>query len=166
MNGGLGGSSRHRLRIFLSEVEAAGIEVCIIDTAAGLFGVTADVLTACSGVIVPQQAEPLGVRSVPKMLEALARMRVANPRLEVLGVVLTMVQVSLDESRESALALRSILPEEMVLRSEIPRDDLFIKASARGLPVGVLPEGSGALRIFDQLRGEVELKLRRRSQIS
>ena len=166
MNEGLAGSSRHRLRIFLAGVEAAGFEICIIDTAAGLFGVTADVLAACSGVIVPQQAEPLGVRSVPKMLEALARMRSVNPHLEVLGVVLTMVQASLDESRESAMALRSILPEEMVLRSEIPRDDLFIKASARGLPVGVMPEGSGALKIFDQLRGELELKLRLRSKTS
>jgi len=166
MNGGLAGSSRHRLRTFLAEVEASGVEVCIVDTAAGLFGVTADVLTACSGVIVPQQAEPLGVRSVPKMLEALARMRSVNPRLEVLGVVLTMVQASLEESRESALALRSILPREMVLRSEIPRDDLFVKASARGLPVGVMPEGSEALKMFDHLREEVESKLSRKSTTS
>ena len=164
MNGGLAGSSRHRLRIFLADLEAAGVEICIIDTAAGLFGVTSDVLAACSGVITPQQAEPLGVRSVPKMLEALARMRSVNPRLEILGVVLTMVQASLDESRESALALRSILPEEMVLRSEIPRDDLFIKASARGLPIGVMSEGSGALKIFEQLREEVELELHSRSK--
>ncbi|MDA7888706.1 ParA family protein [Akkermansiaceae bacterium] len=163
MNGGLAGSSRHRLRNFLTEVEDSGIEVCIIDTAAGLFGVTADVLSACSGVIIPQQAEPLGVRSVPKMLEALARMRAVNPRLEVLGVVLTMVQGNLEESRESGVALRSILPSEMVMRNEIPRDDLFIKASARGLPVGVMPEGSGALAIYEQLRLEVDEKLRRRS---
>ena len=164
MNGGLPGSSRHRLRTFLEDVEASGIEVCIIDTAAGLFGVTADVLSVSSGVIVPQQAEPLGVRSVPKMLEALARMRAVNPRLEVLGVVLTMVQANLDESRESAAALRSILPAKMVLRSEVPRDDLFIKASARGLPIGVMPEGSGALTIFDNLRSDIEERLRERSR--
>lgn len=162
MNGGLSGSSRHRLKTFLSEVEAAGIEVCIIDTAAGLFGVTADVLSVCDGVIVPQQAEPLGVRSVPKMLEALARMRSINPRLEVLGVILTMVQGALEESRESAEALRGILPAELVLRNEIPRDDLFIKASARGLPIGVMPEGSGALIIFENIRVEVETRLRTR----
>ena len=161
MNGGLSGSSRHRLRTFLAGVEDLGVEVCIVDTAAGLFGVTADVLSVCDGVIVPQQAEPLGVRSVPKMLEALARMRTVNSQLNVLGVVLTMVQGNLDESRDSAEALRSILPAEMVLRSEIPRDDLFIKASARGLPIGVMPEGSGALTIFDNLRLEIETRLRK-----
>ena len=94
MNGGLSGSSRHRLRTFLAGVE-------------------------------------------------------------------NLVQGSLDESRDSAEALRSILPAEMVLRSEIPRDDLFIKASARGLPIGVMPEGSGALTIFDNLRLEIETRLRK-----
>ena len=47
------------------------------------------------------------------------------------------------------------------LRSEVPRDDLFIKASARGLPIGVMPEGSGALTIFDNLRVDVEGRLRK-----
>jgi chromosome partitioning protein len=64
--------------------------------------VTADVLTAANAVMIPQQAEPLGIRSVPKMLEALTRMRIVNPHLKVLGVVLTMMQVKLPESRDTA----------------------------------------------------------------
>lgn len=159
LGGGAVGISLHRVRMFFRMAESEGFDVCIIDTAAGLFGITADVLSACNAVIVPQQAEPLGVRSVPKMLEALTRMRVVNPRLTVLGVVMTMVQNRLAESLEAVQALRNLLPQNMVMRNVIPRDDLFVRASAKGLPVGVMEEGSGVLAVFDSLRSEIESKL-------
>jgi hypothetical protein len=47
----------------------------------------------------------------------------------------------------------------MVFQTQIPRDDLFVRASARGLPVGVLKEGSQAVAVFDALRAEVAAKL-------
>jgi chromosome partitioning protein len=159
LGGGMMGANLHRVRSFLRETEGLGYDICIIDTAAGLFGATVDILSSSTGVLVPQQAEPLGVRSVPKMLEALARMRVVNPSLQVLGVVMTMVQPHLAESAEAAEALRNILPPEMVLRAVVPRDDLFIRASAKGLPVGVMDEGAGVLAVFDGLRAELEGKL-------
>lgn len=161
LGGGSMGVSLHRVRAFLRDVEARGFEVCIVDTAAGLFGATADVLSAATAVVVPQQAEPLGIRSVPKMLEALARMRIVNPKLTILGVVLTMMQKELAESRDTAEALRKLLPSELVLRTVVPRDDLFIRASAKGLPVGVMENGAGALAVFDNLRSEIEAKLER-----
>jgi chromosome partitioning protein len=149
----------HRIRGFVSQIRAMKYDVCIFDTAAGLFGVTADVLGVSNGVMVPQQSEPLGVRSVPKMLEALTRMRAVNPSLQVLGVVLTMVKKELPESLESAQALRGLLPEEMVMQTEIPRNDLYVQASARGLPVGVMAEGAKTLTIFEQLRLELEQRI-------
>jgi chromosome partitioning protein len=129
-----------------------------MDTAAGLFGVTADVIACCDAALIPQQSEPLGVRSVPKMLEGLHRIRVLNPRLVVLGVVLTMVQDDLTESREAAQALRQLLPEGMVFQTAIPRDGIYVKASAKGLPVGILEDGDIAQSVFDSLRSEVETK--------
>ncbi|MBL47869.1 MAG: hypothetical protein CMP28_02830 [Roseibacillus sp.] len=157
--GGATGESLQRVGGFLGEVEAVDTEVCIVDTAAGLFGVTADVLSAVGAVLVPQQAEPLGVRSVPKMLEALTRMRTTNPDLVILGVLLTMMQAQLPESRDTGQALRGILPPELVMQAVVPRDDLFIQASARGLPVGVMENGSESLAVFDNLRLEIERKL-------
>lgn len=158
---GGGGMGAHlaRVRAFLRGVAARGFDLCLIDTAAGLFSVTGDVIASSDAILIPQQAEPLGVRSVPKLLEGLNRLRVMNPRLTVLGVCLTMVQDELPESTEAAAALRNLLPEEMVFRTQVPRDPLFVRASARGLPVGVLEDGAGALRVFDALRGEIEEKL-------
>ncbi len=156
-----GGMGAHlaRVRAFLRGVEARGFDLCLIDTAAGLFGVTGDVITSSDAVMIPQQAEPLGIRSVPKLLEGLSRLRIMNPRLTVLGVCLTMVQHELAESAEAAAALRQLLPPEMVFQTQIPRDSLFVRASARGLPVGVLEDGAGAQAVFDALRMEIEAKL-------
>ncbi len=156
-----GGMGAHlaRVRAFLRGVDARGFDLCILDTAAGLFGVTSDVIVSSEAVIIPQQAEPLGIRSVPKLLEGLNRLRVMNPRLTVLGVCLTMVQNDLAESTEAAVALRQLLPPEMVFKTQIPRDGLFVRASARGLPVGVLEDGAGAQIVFDSLRAEIEAKL-------
>ena len=47
----------------------------------------------------------------------------------------------------------------MVFNSQIPRQGLFVRASARGLPVGVLNGGAAAQAVFDNLRAEVTAKL-------
>jgi len=158
---GGGGMGAHlaRVRAFLHGVAVRGFELCLLDTAAGLFGVTGDVIAASDAVLVPQQAEPLGIRSVPKLLEALKRLCVMNPRLTVLGVCLTMVQDDLPESVDAAAALRQLLPPGRVFSAQIPRQNLFVRASARGLPVGVLHGGAAAQAVFDNLRAEINAKL-------
>lgn len=157
--GGGMGSHLARVRSFQRLVAAAGYEMCLFDTAAGLFGVTSDVVTSCDAVLVPQQSEPLGIRSVPKLLEGLNRLRVMNPRLQVLGVCLTMVQHDLEESVGAAAALRQILPEPLVFQTQIPRDGLYIKASAKGLPVGAMEGGGEIAAIFDALKLEIDTKM-------
>lgn len=153
------GSYLARVRAFLRAVAGLGFELCLVDTAAGLFGITGDVIAASDAILVPQQAEPLGIRSVPKLLDELARLRIVNPRLNVLGVCLSMVQSELAESREVGPSLRRLLPPGLVCRTQIPRDPLFLRASARGLPVGVLEDGAGVQAVFDALRDEIAAKL-------
>ncbi len=157
-----GGIGTHltRVRSLLQGAAARGYELCVIDTAAGLFGVAADVISSSQAVMIPQQAEPLGIRSVPKLLEGLDRLRVMQPRLHVLGLCLTMVQDDLPESVEAAAALCRLLPPELVFRTRIPRDGLFVRASARGLPAGVLENGAAIQQVFDSLRMEIESKLK------
>ena len=47
----------------------------------------------------------------------------------------------------------------MVFQTQIPRDGLFVRASARGLPVGVLEGGAATQCVFDALRAEIIAKL-------
>lgn len=156
---GTSGSHLTRVRAFLRNAAARRYDICLIDNAAGLFGVTSDIIASVDALIIPQQAEPLGIRSVPKLLEGLNRLRMINPRLNVLGVCLTMLQKNLAESTEADHSLRQLLPPEMVFSTSIPRDDIFIRASAKGLPVGVMENGDGAQFVFDSLRREVQDKL-------
>lgn len=156
-----GGMGAHlaRIRSFFRQAAQCGFDLCIIDTAAGLFGVTSDAIASSDALIIPQQAEPLGIRSAPKLLDSLHKLRITNPHLSILGICLTMVHQHLPESLESAAALRQLLPADMVFQTHIPRDDLFVRASARGVPVGALEEGLAAQSVFDALRAEVESKL-------
>jgi chromosome partitioning protein len=158
---GGGGTGTHlaRVRAFLRLVADRGFEICLLDTAAGLFGITSDVVASADAILIPQQAEPLGIRSVPKLLEGLTRLRIMNPRLNVLGVCLSMVQPELAESHQIAAALREVLPPEWVFQTQIPRDPLFLRASARGLPIGVLDGGAGIQSVFEALRAEIVAKL-------
>lgn len=152
-------SSYAQVKRFLTQVEEAGYDVCIMDTAAGLFGVTKDVLVCSNAVLVPQQAEPLGIRSVPKMLEELSKLRKYNSKLKILGVLLTMVQKEVEESTDAVKGLRHLLPEPLVMKNDIQRDVLFLKASAKGVPVGVLQGAADILDNFNQVRCEIEGKL-------
>ncbi|WP_083912991.1 ParA family protein [Rubritalea marina] len=148
-----------KVQAFLNEAESEGYELCLIDSAAGLFGVTRDLLLSADAVLVPQQAEPLGIRSIPKMLKGLKSLRNSNEKLTILGVLLTMVQRDLPESAEVADGIRDLLPEALVMREEIPRSDLFLKASGKGVPVGVMPEAESLLENFEKLRVEIDAKL-------
>lgn len=153
--GGSSGAHLARVRTFLHQISQRGFDLCLIDTAAGLFGVSGDIIASSDAVLIPQQAEPLGLRSVPKLLDGLGKLRVMNPRLQVLGVLLTMVQNDLEDSTEAASALRQLLPSELVFQSQVPRDGTFIRASARGLPAGVMENGAGIRKIFDDIRTEI-----------
>jgi len=148
-----------RLSQFLKESEIAGFDLCIVDTPAGLFGVTADILQCVDAVITPQQAEPLGIRSIPKMLESLTKIRESNPRLQVLGVLFTMVFPHLRESLEACIGMRQLLPPELTFDNEIQRNDLYVQASAKGLPIAALAEGAVISSIFDFVRDEIEQKM-------
>lgn len=152
------GTSMARVRSFLETVKSRGYEICLIDTPGGIFQLTSDIICSTDGVLIPQQAEPLAVRSVPKMLENLNRLRVVHPSMKVLGVVLTMVQQEMEESVEAMQALRQLLPAELMFQVSVPRDDLFVKASARGLPVGVMEDGGRVAVAFDAMRDEIETK--------
>ena len=66
LRGGGGGMGAHlaRVRAFLRSVSARGFDLCLIDTAAGLFGITGDVIASSDAIMIPQQARtarhPLG----------------------------------------------------------------------------------------------------------
>jgi len=154
------GGERKAIERILKGLGDRGVDLVLIDTPAGLTGCTADVLRIADFALVPQQAEPLGVRSLPQMLSALQALRQRGARLQLAGILLTMMQHGQHESAEVVRELRQIIPPRLMFDSVIPRDPLFLKASGLGVPLGLLyANPPAAAVVFDQLAAELEIRL-------
>lgn len=142
-----------------------GYDLVVVDTPAGMSGYTGHVLKCADYVVVPQQAEPLGARSIPYVLSALRHLRDSGYRVQLLGILLTMMQAGSESCESVVTELRELLPSEFLLRDMVPRDVDFLEASARGVPVGLLREIAppGAI-LFDKLAADMELRMRLRTE--
>lgn len=131
-------------------------DVIIIDTPAGLGPATRAALAAADFALVPVQAEPVSLRSLQQALRVIEHVRAhENRSLSLLGVLLTMVELKKESSREVAEALWSGF--DGVLETMIPRADVFASASRKGLPLSFLggPVSPEARR-FEWLANELE----------
>ena len=153
---------RERLRTIWSSFE--DYDLCIIDTEAGIHGLTRAIMSVSDFLLLPQQAEPLSARSMPRLLRHVADLRrelgddpQATPRLA--GLLLTMADSDQTVSREIEDDLRGMLPGELILETEIPRDAAFLKASRAGVPLGLLKNIPEVAEHFDDLATELEQKL-------
>jgi chromosome partitioning protein len=149
--------SREAIRRVIGEAAAEGYEVLLVDTPAGFFGPTLALAMESDFLLAPQQAEPLAIRSAPQILETIQAMQEKGLPAHLLGLVLTMVQRDQEESAGVLREVRQSLPEEVVLEPFIPRDPIFLKASAKGIPVSLLQKNPPASAlVFDQLAAEIE----------
>ena len=148
-----------RLRAALTTA-GQGHDVVLVDTPPGLYGATRGVLRAVDGVLVPLMAEPLAARALQPLLATLADLREREGGGELLGIVLTLLQSrqasSLDVARESW----RLFPGGRVFDTSIPRDEIFLEASAAGVPVALLRQRPPAMAsLFDALAAELEPRL-------
>jgi chromosome partitioning protein len=149
------------LRRCLSSLARSGYDLVIFDTPAGLGGTTGDVLKVTDFVVIPQQAEPLGMRSIPQMLHGIHQLRQSGAKLDVAGILMTMVQHEVRESADVIRELRALLPARLMLDTILPRDPTYLRASAAGVPVSLLyNQPPAAAHVFDQLAAELEPRLR------
>lgn len=148
------------LRRIIAELSTRPFDLILFDTPAGLSGSSGDVLRVADSVLIPQQAEPLGIRSIPQMLQAIQYLRNNGSKIEVAGILMTMVQADQKESTEVVRELRALVPAQLLCQTTIPRDPIFLKASAAGVPLGLLHRHPpAAAHVFDQLAAELELRL-------
>lgn len=155
--GGRSDRAPERLRDLLRQVDLLGYRCVLLDTAAGLNGVTEVIVRGSDWVLIPQQAEPLAVRSIPLLLETLARFRSEGSPMRVAGILLTMLSGQLDASVKVARELREMLPPALLFRQAIPRDPLFLEASALGLPLSLIRRNPPPTALlFDQIAAELE----------
>lgn len=133
-----------------------GQDFALLDCPSGLGMITRRALALADFALVPFQAEPLCLRSVSRVLRVLERVQATeNPRLQLLGILATMVEREHDASHSVMMELWTDFAG--VMDTVIPRNEIFATASLKGLPVGYLggrlpPEA----RRFQVLASEVE----------
>jgi chromosome partitioning protein len=151
-------------RLF-SDLDGRRYDLIIADTPAGMTGFTGHVLKSVDYVVVPQQAEPLGARSIPYVLSALRQLRASGHRIRLIGILLTMMQADSETCQSVVTELGDLLPAQFLLRDMVPRDPDFLEASARGVPVGLLRgvAPAGAI-LFDKLAADMELRMKLRTE--
>ncbi|MBK7540051.1 MAG: ParA family protein [Myxococcales bacterium] len=151
------GAQLARLR---DAASAAGVDVLLFDTPSGFGGITVGALRVCDWVVTALQAEPIALRSFPQLLEMLGALRRDGATAQLAGVVLTMMQL---RNRTSAAVAREAwtkIPEDSVFQTVVPRDPVFLEASAQGVPVGLLAKRPPPIAaLFDQLAQELLLKI-------
>ena len=109
---------------------------------------------------MPIQAEPLALRSVGQVLEAVGRLREDSRRLSIVGFIVTMLSSRQQVSLAVAQETWSMLPVDLVLEAFVPRDEAFLVASAQGVPLGLLGKRPPPVAtVFDQLAAELEPRL-------
>lgn len=135
-------------------------EIVLVDTAAGMFGTTHQVLAASTHVLGVLQAESVAQRSFSRFAEGLAS--VAEPaRPKVLGVFLNMLQTRHSASLSVLQGACAELPSDWLFDTSIPRHPAFLEASSLGLPLRHVDEEAppAVAFLFDNLAAEVVERL-------
>ena len=143
-----------RLKKILQEA-GKDFDLVIVDAPSGLGLPTRAALAASDGVLVPLQAEPLAQRSVGQVLRVIDRVRQGdNPKLSLLGIVMTMLSKQEESSMNALVASWQELSG--VCDTVIPRESSFGRASEAGVPLaflgGKLPPEA---KRFQMLAGEL-----------
>src|SRR5258707_12954192 len=96
----------------------------MIDTPAWLGGLTINALVAASKVIIPTEARFFSLQGLQMLEESIEEILYLNPRLEVLGILLSKMDRRLKEERQVAEYLQQrwgvgVLPTEVSTNSKI-----------------------------------------------
>lgn len=141
------------------EQQRAQRDFVLLDCPSGLGAVPRAAFAASDFVLVPLQAEPLALRSIGQVLRVIAEVRrLENPRVALLGVLPTMV----DLRQDTALNVMGAAWRELasVFDTCIPRAGSFARASELGIPVSFLTERTPPeVRRFRALAIEIETLL-------
>jgi len=107
----------------------------LIDCPPGLGLLNLNALTAADSVLVPLQCEFFALEGLSQLLRTIARVRRSfNPRLEILGVVLTMFDRRNNLSDQVARDVRGVMGDK-VYDTIIPRNVRVSEAPSYGKPV-------------------------------
>jgi chromosome partitioning protein len=123
-----------RLRELLSPI-ASSFDYIVIDCPPSLGLLTVNALVAADAVLIPLQCEFFALTGVSELMSTVNKIRASfNPRLSILGIVLTMVDERTNLTAQVMEDVRRNF-EGIVFRSVIPRNVRLAEAPSFGKPI-------------------------------
>ena len=137
------------------EMMADDYDFIIIDCMPSLGMLTINALTAADSVIIPVQAQYLPAKGLEQLLRTITRVkRQLNPKLEVDGIVLTMVDSRTTLAREINALVRKTYGGH-VFASEIPRSIKAAEISVENKSIYDHDRSGKAALAYENLTREV-----------
>ncbi len=136
-------------------LEGVTADYVIIDCPPALGLLTINALTAANSVLIPVQAEYYALEGLTQLLDVIQQVRGGlNPRLEILGVVLTMYNSRTNLSDQVMTEVRSYFGDK-VFKTVIPRNVRLAEAPSHGKPISDYDKWSKGARAYKQLAKEL-----------
>jgi len=149
-----------RLHDALAQVQDR-YQYILIDCPPSLSLLTLNALVAAHQVIIPMQCEYYALEGLSHIRNTLQRIQAAwNSRLEIEGILLTMVDPRTNLSQQVETEVRAHFPKQ-VYKTVIPRNIRLSEAPSHGLPIQLYDATSRGSQSYVQLAQEF---LQRRSQ--
>ena len=124
----------YRLKEALSPV-APEYDYVFIDCPPSLGLLTVNALAAADAVLIPLQCEYFALEGVSELVSTIRRVqRSLNPRLEIEGVLLTMVDERMNLTQQVTSEIRDHFKDQ-VFRTTIPRSVRLAEAPSFGKPI-------------------------------
>ncbi len=122
----------HRLAEALATLPAH--DFVLVDCPPSLGLITVNALVAADAVLVPLQSEFFALEGLSQLLGTIDRVKTGlNPRLHLLGIVLTMVDRRNRLSDQVCADVRAVMGAK-VLKTVVPRNVRLSEAPSHGLP--------------------------------
>ena len=127
----------------------------LIDSPPSLSLLTVNGLIAAHYVLLPVQAEFYALEGLGQLLETMKLIRKGlNPRLELLGVLATMMDTRTTLSGQVHAEVKKHFPDK-IFETTIPRNIRLAEAPSHGLPIGVYDRFSKGARAYKALVKEI-----------
>jgi chromosome partitioning protein len=142
-----------RLRELLDQV-ATRYDYILVDTPPSLGLLTINALVAAQRVLIPTEARHFSQQGLQMLKESIDEVLYLNPRLQLLGIVISKLDRRLREERAVAAYLREHW-EKLVFETEIPTNSKILEAASAGVPVFRFASADKAAESYRALAEEV-----------
>ena len=149
------------LKRFLALLSACGkaYDYILLDCPPSLGMVTVNALAASDGVLIPTQAEYLAAKGMEQLLQTVLQIRrMWNPKLQILGILPTMVNPYTRDGKEVLQLLTETYGNSIGILPVVPYSVRAKEISSRGKSIYQLDRGGKVAEAYSHLVSEILMR--------